>query len=296
MPYRRRPSINALPARSASDRGAPPGWSAKLQLALEDRGGTTALVGNRHCGPLLVQKPLYPEGARTCHLVILHPPGGVAAGDELRIDVSAGVRTHALLTTPGASKWYRSEGPRALQQVRHELRDGALLEWLPRENIFFDGAIARLELEVELGARGTYFGWDIHCFGRRASGERWRRGSLQLDTRIRREGRLVFAEFAHIDAGSALTRATAGLAGFSVCGSFVIVGTGACAELLPACRALPVDEPGARTGITRLPDAWVARYLGDSAQDAHAWFTRVWALLRPVLSGKVAVLPRVWAC
>jgi urease accessory protein len=76
-------------------------WQAELDLSFVRRGEQTVLSRNQHRGPLQVQKALYPEGKDTCHIAVLHPPGGVAAGDRLGVRVSLGEESRALLTTPG---------------------------------------------------------------------------------------------------------------------------------------------------------------------------------------------------
>src|SRR5262249_54112395 len=85
-------------------------WQARLQVRYECADGSTQLTGRRHTGPLLVQKAFHPEGGEVCHSLLVHPPGGVAGGDRLEIDVSVDERARALITTPGAGKWYRSSG------------------------------------------------------------------------------------------------------------------------------------------------------------------------------------------
>lgn len=274
----------------------PAGWEAELDLCFARHGGQTVLHRNQHRGPLQVQKALYPEGKETCHIAILHPPGGVAAGDRLQVRASSNPRTRALLTTPGATKWYRSEGSRASQRVHFSLGEGAVLEWLPRESILFDGANISMELDVELTAHARYFGWDILSFGRRASGESWGRGRLNMQTNIRRSGSLLWSEVADIDAQSGFAQSPVGLSGFTVCGTFLVAGCDIDAPLLRECREIMPPPAPSRIGVTRVPGVLIARYLGGSTEEAFDWFTTLWAVLRPAVSDKVACPPRVWAC
>ncbi|HMA00080.1 MAG TPA: urease accessory protein UreD [Steroidobacteraceae bacterium] len=274
----------------------PAGWEAELELCFARQAGRTVLDRIRHRGPLQVQKALYPEGGETCHIAVLHPPGGIAAGDRLRIRASLGERSHALLTTPGATKWYRSEGRRASQEVHFSLGEEAALEWLPRESILFDGANVSMELNVELGLRARYFGWEILGFGRRASGESWGRGTLNMQTNIRGAGRLLWSEVAQLDAASGFAASPVGLSGFAVCGTFLIAGGDIDAALLRECREVRAPAAQSRAGITRVPDVLIARYLGASTEEVFHWFTNLWTVLRPALSEKTACPPRVWAC
>jgi|SRR5882724_3441044 len=140
--------------------GSPPegaSWKASLSLAFARQGERSVLVGRAHDGPLVVQKPLYPEGADVCHAIIVHPPGGIAGGDELALDVDCAPQSHAVLTTPGAGKWYRSSGAWARQSL--DFKVAGTLEWLPRETIVFDGAIAELDTRVELAEGARFIGW-----------------------------------------------------------------------------------------------------------------------------------------
>ena len=116
------------------------GWQATLELGFRADDERTWLARRRHSGPLLVQRSFYPEDARLCQMVIVHPPGGVAGGDELAIDIVAEERAGVQLTTPGAGKWYRGFGRHARQTVRIAVAAGAMCEWLPQESIIFDGA------------------------------------------------------------------------------------------------------------------------------------------------------------
>src|SRR5574343_292359 len=118
-------------------------WCARLELGFASRPeGGTFLVHRRHEGPLRVQKALYPEGPEVCHALVLHPPAGIAGGDALTLAIDVGEGARALVTTPGAGKWYRSRQPDGTQLARQTLEfsvgAGGVLEWLPQEAIVFD--------------------------------------------------------------------------------------------------------------------------------------------------------------
>src|SRR3982075_4786468 len=102
-------------------------WKAELRLEFERREGRTVLAKRRHEGPLVVQKPLYPEGDAVGHAIVVHPPAGIAGGDELEFSARADEGAHALLTTPGAGKWYRSGGAWARQRLQVARRGGGRL-------------------------------------------------------------------------------------------------------------------------------------------------------------------------
>lgn len=269
-------------------------WHARLSLGFECRADATVLARREHLGPLRVQKALYPEGESVCHAIVLHPPSGIAGGDRLEIDVDVGAHGQALLTTPGAGKWYRSAQPEATQTLTFRVGEGAGLEWLPQESIIFDGARAGMSARVELAATARFFGWDILCLGRRASGEQFRHGALALATRIERDGRPIWLERGRLDGGSALFGSPAGLAGFSVVGTLWATGTDLDPATLAECRAIEADEAGARHGLSALPDLLVARYLGHSSEAARGWFAALWRVLRPDYMGRAAVAPRIW--
>ena len=93
-------------------------WKARLSLHFQEQDSRTVLVQNRSDGPLVVQKPLYPEGGQVCHAIVVHPPAGMAGGDDLELNVDVRENAQVLLTTPGAGKWYRSAGPWASQHLR----------------------------------------------------------------------------------------------------------------------------------------------------------------------------------
>jgi urease accessory protein len=265
-------------------------WKASLALEFSLENQKTRLTGKSHDGPLVVQKPLYPEGDSVCHAIVVHPPGGIAGGDELSLDVTAGEGASVLLTTPGAAKWYRSAGAWAKQDLVFGVR--GLLEWLPQETIVFDGALARASCEVDLDAEAGLIGWDIVCLGRTGSGERFRRGSYRSSIGIRREGKLLWLERGRIDGGGRLLDSPAGLAGSPVFGTLFASSLNLDQELVNETRK-PQPESG-RGAVTLLPGILLARYLGDSSEAARRYFTALWRILRPRLAGREAIEPRIW--
>lgn len=289
---------NATPAAllpsPASGGGGQTNWHARLMLGFERRDTATILARREHFGPLRVQKALYPEGESVCHAIVLHPPSGIAGGDQLDIEVDVGADAHALLTTPGAGKWYRSAGTPAAQRLDFNVAANAALEWLPQENIVFDGARADMQGRFRLATGARCIVWDVLCLGRRAAGERFERGEVQLLTRVERDGRPVWLERGALAGGSELLASPAGLAGFSVSGTLLATGPNLDAGPLAACRRIPSVERDARIGITLLPDLLVARYLGHASEAARNWFAALWQELRPAVIGRAAQTPRIW--
>jgi urease accessory protein len=266
-----------------------PSWHASLALRFTDDGGATRLTGNTHSGPLRVQKPLYPEGAKICHAIIIHPPGGVVGGDSLAVTALAGPSAHAFLTSPGAAKWYRFNGKPSQQVVRLEAGPGAAIEWMPQESIFFNGAQVRLDHEITLAHDASFIGCDILCFGRTASGERFLNGAISQHTRIRRGGKLLWWEQGTLHGGSRHMDSVFGLQGASVCATLIGVGTPVPSALMAAMRAL---DPG--LALTQIKSVLLARYLGRDSETARRAMLGVWQMLRPHLLGCAAPVPRIW--
>ncbi len=270
------------------------GWQASLSLAFAHQRDRTVLARRRHEGPLVIQKVLYPEGGTVCHGVIVHPPGGVAGGDHLRLQVEVADRGHVLLTTPGAGKWYKSGGRHASQRLEFSVAGNSCLEWLPQENIVFDGADVGFAGDVALDENAVFAGWEILCFGRQASGEQWQQGKLRQRFSIKRSGRLIWQEQANLSPEGRQMSSLAVMRGHVVNGSFVIAAGTLPKEILDTCRAV-VLQTDAIYGVTALPHIFVARYLGSSAQEARHYFESLWEHLRPWYGAREAERPRIWA-
>lgn len=279
----------------AALRPAAADWRASLRLNIGTRHGRSTLIAVRHLGPLRVQKPLYPEGDSPLHLLLVHPPGGIAGGDALGFDIEVGGGAHALLTTPGAGKWYRANGRPARQQVQLHVHDGAALEWLPQETIHFNGCDADQRLRLDCGEAGRACGWDVSVLGRRASAERFLDGRLRQRIELRRGGQLWWSEQAQLAGGDALLTSPVGWDGMHVSGLFWALGVPEGEALVEACQAIAVEAP-LRFGVTCPREGLLlARALGDSPERVRQVLAQVWACVRPALLGRAAVTPRIWA-
>lgn len=267
-----------------------PSWHAELALGYGRFGDCTRPTLRRHLGPLRVQKHLYAEGPEVCQHIIVHPPGGIAGGDQLNINVHVGPDAWAQLTSPGAAKWYRAAGP-AYQSVELNVAAGATLEWLPQETIVFSAAQAELSTRIALEGDARLFYWDMVALGRLASGERFEQGHFQSQLDIRRDGQLLWHERQRIVGNDGLLDSPIGLDGNPVFATLLVTGD-ISAELLDTCRNLPNPVRG---DLTQLPGLLVARCLASEALEARGWLIDLWRLLRPALLGREALAPRIWS-
>lgn len=269
-------------------------WNARLEVGMAVRGESSVAVHRRHNGPLRLQKPLYPEGPDVAHLLVVHPPAGIAGGDRLEIDIDVAAQACALVTTPGATKWYRSDGARAVQDITLSIARGACLEWLPQESIVFDGAAAETSTSIACERDATCIGWDIVALGRRASGERFARGTFRQHLVLSCEGRVVWRERARLAGGDALLDSSIGWNGHHVAGVFWAWGAALSNDDLERCRRVTMARADA--GVTRLGDGLlIGRALADSSETVRTLFHELWTIVRPAMTGRRATMPRIWA-
>lgn len=268
------------------------GWRATLELGFKSDGARTWLARRRHSGPLVVQRPFFPEGPTICQAVLVHPPAGIAGGDVLEIDIDIDNGARVQLTTPGAGKWYRGFGRDARQTVNISVARDAVCEWLPQENIVFDGSQAAMTLDVKLENGGVFCGWDFTCLGRPRSGERFENGTLRQRVAISRGGRPQFRERACFDAEETDVSASCVLGGHCSYGSMFLAGISIEESVLEAARKV-VNECR-HAGVTRIGETLVARWVGQNIEAGRALFTRLWAQLRPIYLGRDVVAPRIW--
>ena len=267
------------------------GWQARLRLGFEAARGRTVLVHRRHEGPLLVQSPFYPEGA-VCHVYVLHPPGGVVGGDQLSLQATLGEGTHALITTPAATKLYRSAGREAWLHQSLHLGHGATLEWLPQESLAFAGTEARIQTRVNVRESSRFIGWDAVCLGRPASGERFTYGTVRQDLELWCDGRPVLIERNRLDAGSPLMDAAWGLSGASALATLLVYPSEQ--HLLSAARKLLHEFIDGRAAATEVDGLLVCRAVASSMLPLRKLLAALWATLRPRALQLEPCPPRIW--
>jgi urease accessory protein len=273
---------------TASPNRADTGWLAQLSLEFKSAGERTLLTGRRHTGPLMVQRPFYPEG-RVCHVYIVHPPGGVAGGDRLTIDVNCGSGSEALITTPAAGKFYRSAGKLASYSARIRIDPDAALEWLPQESILFDQTKVESRTRFDLDRRSTLIGWEILCLGRPACAEGFTRGTAAIGLEIWRDRQPLLVERMALHAGT--LRSICGLNGRTTVATMFIYPAGP--DQLDQVRAI---ADGRRFfGATRIENLLICRMLDEQAEPVRNLFESIWSAVRPALTRREAVPPRVWA-
>jgi urease accessory protein len=273
-------------------------WHAQLKLHYQRQGART-VARHEHSGPLRILQSLYPEGDGICHNVLVHPPSGLVGGDVLDIDVHVDAGTHGLITTPGATRFYRSEGEAAVQQTRLAVAEGARLEWLPMEALCYSGCRAENRLHLDLAPGAEVMGWDVTALGLPHAGQPFVAGSLLQQLEVEggwlERGRVAAADHRLMDGplGLAGQRCLGTL--FFACGSEL---TRARREqaLAVAQDAIEGHELRAFAGVTA-PDARVIalRVLAPVVEPAMALLKAVRNAWRPLLWELAANPPRTWA-
>ena len=261
------------------------GWQASLDLQFQFLGGKTTLASRRHVGPLTVQRPFYPEG-ETCHLYLLHPPGGIVGGDTLDISVRLDAKSHALITMPGASKFYRSSGAQARLQQTLTLAENSTLEWLPQDAIFFPGANASLHTAFHLAASSTLLAWDLLCLGRPVIGEAFSHGALANRLEVWVDGSPLLIERLSLADGQLACVAQQPWVG-------TMLFYPANETLLEGVRE-KLTPLANYAGATLTDGLLTVRFLSDDNLLCQRAMRDIWQFMRPHLTGKSPVLPRIW--
>lgn len=270
------------------------GWHAELELWFAKTHGKTRLVRRRHCGPLAVQRAFHPEADGSAHVYLLHPPGGVAGGDKLEITCHLAPEARAVLTTPGATKFYRSEDGMSTQRVSIDVGAGATCENLPQETILFQGADASISTRVTLAEDAAYIGWDFVSLGRPACDERFTAGRLRQRVEIFRSDEPIWFERMAFSGGPDVLDASYLFGGRPIVGTMVYAGP-ALENTVEHIREAVGEAAKGVFSVSQLERVIVCRYLGERMSEGKTFFLQAWKVLREHGLRKSAVAPRIWA-
>ena len=274
------------------------GWHGHLKLDYT-RDGERTVALDRHEGPLRVLRRLYPEGPGVCHHVLVHPPGGIVGGDVVALDATLDGGTHALITTPGATRFYRSAGDIAVQQVTARVAEGARLEWLPLEAIAFNGCLAHNRLRFDLSPGAEMMGWDVLALGLPAAGAAFDSGSFLQELELPN----VWLERGRIDASdSRLLDSPLGWAGQRVLSTlWFAAGAGLVHARSERLLELARERVGEHTALSRQAGATapqtqvvVVRVLAPRVEPAMQLLAQVWGDWRQSAWHLPPCAPRVW--
>jgi urease accessory protein len=235
-------------------------------------------------GSLRVRFPS-PE-AEGLSAMFINTAGGIAGGDRFDIDIAAGEGSSLAVTTAAAEKVYRAQGPAAQVNIALKAADGAHLSWLPQETILFDRARISRCIDIDLAAGASLLACEIVVFGRSAMGERMLHGEFVDRWRLRRGGRLVFAETVRLDGdiGEKLAQPAIANGGVAIGTALIAPGDEALVERI---RELS-HSFGGEVGISAWNGFAMARFC---AQDA----ARLRADMMAVLGrASTTALPRLW--
>jgi urease accessory protein len=293
--------MNALPTELPTE-----GWRAKLELRFESLDRRTRLTHRLHRGPLLVQRPFYPEGeaasapvgttasAQPCHVYLIHPPGGVVSGDDLSLEVEVRSHAHALLTTPAAGKFYRQRDQR-VARLRQSLRvEDGVLEWLPQENIYYPDCAAELNTVMRVNGGARVIGWEIACLGLPASQASLGQGRIRQCFELWLDDSPVWLERLTLD--RACLQSRWGLAGHSALGTWMAFPANT--QHLERARSVALrwgmNDAELTLACTLVDKTLCCRGYAARADRLKQCFIDLWKAVRLDLLGRPASTPRIW--
>ena len=273
-------------------------WHARLELDYRLEAGKT-LARHRHSGPLRILQSLYPEGDAICHNVLVHPPGGLVGGDTLELEITAEPGTHGLLTTPGATRFYRSAGEPSVQRTRITLTDHSRLEWLPLEAICYNQCVAENHLTLSLGCEAEFIGWDVTALGLPLAAQPFETGSLLQHIEVPgvwlERGRIVAQDLRLLDGPTGMDGQRCLATLFFVAGSKIERTRRE--QALELARAVIAEHPLHQLAGATSPDGQVivVRVLAPLVEPAMDLLRRVWTAWRAHFWQRSAQSPRIWS-
>lgn len=288
-------SIGSIPPAETSldddsmsrGRPAPSPSTSVLEASFSAHGGTTHRDRVYEAGALRLRLPRGPH----CEAIVVNTGGGIVGGDRLRLDVTLGPDATVTMTNVAAEKVYRSAGPFATIDTRLDLASGARLDWLPQETILFDAARLRRAFEVTMDGAASLLAAEVVVFGRLASDEPAIHGAFRDRWRVRRDGRLVFADDTRLDGAIGATLDRPALGGGARAAALILLAAPGVAQPVEPLRErlAPFFDAGVESGVSARDGILVARLLARSPERLRVAMVAALAVLR------TAPPPRVWA-
>ena len=256
--------------------------TVRFDVRCED--GVTRRGRLHESGSLRVRFPS-PEG-EGLSAVFVNTAGGVAGGDRFDIAIAAGEGARLTVTTAAAEKVYRAPDAPAQLDISLKAADGAHLAWLPQETILFDAAKISRRIDIDLAESASLLLCEIVVFGRAAMGERMERGEFVDRWRLRRGGRLVFAETVRLDGdiGAKLARPAVAKGGAAIATALIVPGDEAVVERIRETA----NSFGGEVGISAWNGFAMARFCAQDAAALRADMMTVLGRASPT------ALPRLW--
>jgi urease accessory protein len=255
-----------------------------VELAVRSIEGATRRKVVREAGSLRVRFPSPETDALSA--VLINTAGGVAGGDRFSVSVNAEADARLTVTTAAAEKIYRSHGPAAELGVHLKLAEGARVAWLPQETILFDRAALDRRIEIDVAATASLLCAEIVVFGRAAMNEQLRQGSYVDRWRLRRAGKLVFAETLRLEGaiGEKLKSRAIASGGAAIATVLIVPGDETLVARLRECAG----QFGSECGISAWNGFALARFCGADAARLRADV----AALLGAIDGRM--IPRIW--
>jgi urease accessory protein len=268
------------------------GWAAKLEMDSRFE-SDRSVVRHKHCGPLRIQRPFYPEHDGTAHVYFLHPPGGIARNDTLEFNLTLHPESRTLVTTPGAGKFYLSPDDTSQVEQKVSVAENAVFEWMPQENIFFNGAQTRINTQLNLSRGARVFAWEFMCFGRPYANEIFTQGSIHSVFDIYREQKLIYSDRTRIRPETNILHNKAGYDGFTTsCTAFI--ASPEQSTLADIYKLFEQNDNDLRIGVTTVDALTIVRGLSNSTERLKQKFIEIWGCFREQALQKQTIRPRIW--
>ena len=258
-----------------------------LRLVFERRDGRTVLIGRRFALPLQALEPSR-RADGSAYIMILNPTGGTFGGDRLRTEIVLGAGTHAILTTPSASKIYRALDDAAVCETEISVGEDAVLEYLPDHLIPHPGAALRQKIQVTMAPGSCAIVYDAIAAGRVGRNERWAFREITTEIAIHSADSPRFVARSSLIPAIQAVRGLGLMDGLDYLGTIVAVGDrlGASAGNVSALDAAICSTAGILGGASELgSNGLVAKFLSPSADALHRAMFCGWSMARQRMIG-----------